>query len=146
MNKKETYQWIKKVKSNFDWSIPTREAAVNEVGSTCYLHEKVIFDICHYAKKYLIRPWIGIDFCEQSNPDIFSIFTMSDDSMIDAEALVFTEVRSLDRKHRADILLIYPKELRKIIVEVAVTEEQSKLDKKRIYWEGKGFEFIEVRL
>jgi len=55
-----------------------------------------------------------------------------------------TEVYSECRKFRADIILFT--EPAPTVVEIAVSEKEESLEKKRIFWKGKGFDYEVVKI
>lgn len=126
MNKKDMWAWEKGWLSKFDRTITTRKNSLNEVGSHGYAHELKVFNICHYLR---------------TGSPTLNEFPM-EVSGINAD--FYTEIRSADRKFRADILVMtYPIPT---IIEVADSESDASLEKKRIYWESKGFDFEAVRV
>ena len=133
MNKKDKLMWYKKRMSNFDRTIVTRKNSLNEIGSHSYEHELWVFRICRYlisGGKY------DHALCNDGEFACFGIVT--------EPINVYTEIRSVDRKFRADILaMTFPTPT---IIEVAVSEKQESLDKKRKYWEGKGFDYEVVKV
>ena len=144
MNKKDMYLWEKGWLSKFDRTILTRKNSMNEIGSHGYAHERVVFEICHKLRKHGLREWISIDICKQPNPTMDVLFIDSSGKYLKGGCDFYTEVRSVDRKFRADIVaMTYPTPT---IIEVADSESDESLEKKRKYWTGEGFEFVVVRV
>lgn len=56
-----------------------------------------------------------------------------------------TEIISANRKFRADILILDPELKIPDIIEIAINESEDSIQRKRIFWENQGFNFIEIR-
>ena len=147
MNKKDRYIWEKKVLSNFDRTILTRKNSLSECGSRGLTHELAVFTVCRFLRcqsKDVIKVMSGDNQTEE-----IGYYEEIEDSLLMPEILnlpmcdFYTEVRSADRKFRADILAMTNPPT---IIEVADSESEESLERKKKYWNGLNFEFLIVRV
>jgi len=136
MNAKETYAWERKWLGKFDRTILVRHGSLNEIGTRGYLHERIAFEVVR-----AIRTGVCIDIHGLA---IYDDRLLANIYLTFNKEKVYTEMWSEDKKQKADIVVCtYPSWT---IIELADSESNASLDKKRYCWEGKGFVFMVIRI